>query len=81
MRIIRKVIDNHSQIELFSLMIYCVCNQINTKKVDIAASCGAQSAKCVLAHHGKKFNCGACANSIRERLGELHDASTLEAAE
>jgi len=62
-------------------MIYCVCNQINTQKVDTAVACGARSAKCVLAHHGKTFNCGSCANSIKERLGELHDAAMLEAAE
>jgi bacterioferritin-associated ferredoxin len=62
-------------------MIYCVCNSINTAKVDTAVSCGARSAKCVLAHHGKKFNCGQCVSAIKERLCELNDATQLQAAE
>jgi len=49
-------------------MIYCVCRQINTEKVDFAASCGAKTAKCVLAHYGETFNCGKCACSIQQRL-------------
>jgi len=81
LQIILKVIDNHSQHRYSQFMIYCVCNQINTKKVDEAVCCGARTAKCVLAHHGKKFNCGACADSIKDRMAELHDATMMEPAE
>ncbi len=49
-------------------MIHCVCNNINTAKVDEAAYAGACSPKQVLAHHGKAFNCGQCRGSIAERL-------------
>ncbi|RKQ69546.1 bacterioferritin-associated ferredoxin [Litorimonas taeanensis] len=49
-------------------MIYCVCRQINTEKVDFAACNGAKTARCVLAHYGERFNCGKCASSIQERL-------------
>lgn len=62
-------------------MIYCVCSQINTAKVDAAANCGARTAKCVLGHYGKKFNCGKCANSIQERLSETHPYQDSIAAE
>lgn len=62
-------------------MIYCVCRQINTKKVDAAAACGARSAKCVLAHHGERFNCGQCAQSITDRLNEIRSSQELIAAE
>ena len=60
-------------------MIHCVCRQINTAKVDEAASCGARSPKAVLAHHGHQFNCGKCATSIRERLSELSETAALTA--
>lgn len=49
-------------------MIYCVCRQINTAKVDSAAACGARTARCVLAHYGQTFNCGKCACAIQDRL-------------
>ncbi|WP_199351244.1 (2Fe-2S)-binding protein [Robiginitomaculum antarcticum] len=49
-------------------MIHCVCNNINTAKVDEAAHAGACRPKDVLAHHGKAFNCGQCKGSIAERL-------------
>ncbi|RZV42356.1 MAG: (2Fe-2S)-binding protein [Acidimicrobiales bacterium] len=62
-------------------MIHCLCNQINTKKVDEAAACGARRPKCVQAHFGHKFNCGKCAQSIRERLAEISGVDYLEAAE
>lgn len=61
-------------------MIHCVCRQINTSKVDEAASAGARSAKCVLAHHGHKFNCGKCATSITDRLSELADTASITPA-
>lgn len=56
-------------------MIYCVCRQINTQKVDAAAALGARSAKCVLAHYGQQFNCGKCAGSIKARLAETAGAA------
>ena len=60
-------------------MIHCVCRQLNTAKVDEAASHGARSPKCVLAHHGHTFNCGKCATSIRDRLSELSEAAAMTA--
>jgi len=78
---ILKALDNHSQLDYIETMIHCVCRQINTKKVDEAAACGAESAKDVLAHYGHTFNCGTCAVSIRERLDEIAGSLILEAAE
>lgn len=62
-------------------MIYCVCRQINTEKVDFAASCGAKTARCVLAHYGERFNCGKCACSIQDRLNSNAARVTAVAAE
>ncbi|WP_427452792.1 (2Fe-2S)-binding protein [Litorimonas sp. WD9-15] len=49
-------------------MIHCVCRQINTAKVDQAASCGAKTANCVMKFCGTRFNCGQCRTSIDDRL-------------
>lgn len=65
-------------------MIHCVCNNINTRKVDDAALCGATKPSCVMKHHGKKFNCGQCRSSLQERLDTINanaNASLLQAAE
>jgi|GEM_PF-1045462 len=80
LRIIRKALDNHSQLTYEADMIHCVCRQLNTAKVDEAASCGARSPKCVLAHHGHTFNCGKCASSIRDRLSELAETASVTPA-
>ncbi|MBC6412022.1 MAG: hypothetical protein GDA39_03545 [Hyphomonadaceae bacterium] len=45
-----------------------MCNNINTEKVDSAASCGAKTARQVQTHCGTAFNCGRCKSSINERL-------------
>lgn len=52
-------------------MIHCICNNINTAKVDRAAQCGAKSADQVQSACGKAFNCGQCRDSIEERLAVL----------
>ncbi len=49
-------------------MIHCVCNNINTEKVDRAAACGVRRAKDVQKFYGCTFNCGQCRDSINERL-------------
>lgn len=49
-------------------MIYCICRQLNTTKVDEAITSGARSARSVMAHHGTRFNCGKCKSTIEERL-------------
>jgi len=71
LQIIRKVIDNHSQLDyIICIMIHCVCNNINTAKVDAAKSCGTT------------FNCGQCRESINARLAEWRTLNPLlEAAE
>ena len=63
-------------------MIHCVCNNINTAKVDIATSNGARSAADVLKSCNMKFNCGQCRISIDKRVAEYQLTSLkLEAAE
>ena len=63
-------------------MIHCVCNNINTAKVDAAAAKGAETAACVQRACGTKFNCGQCRMDIEARLREWRAANpALEAAE
>ena len=76
------VIDNHSQLCHIERMIFCVCNNINTAKVDAAAKAGAKTASCVQSACGSRFNCGQCRADIDARLAELRgDNAVLEAAE
>ena len=83
LQVIRKVIDNHSQLgHKLSIMIHCVCNNINTAKVDAAAAKGAERAKDVMKACGTSFNCGQCRDSITARIKEWHALNPmLEAAE
>jgi len=82
LQIIRKVIDNHSQLTYIETMIHCVCNNINTAKVDAAAAQGAETASCVMKACATKFNCGQCRVDINARLAELRvERPLLEAAE
>lgn len=82
LQVIRKVIDNHSQLGHIKLMILCICNNINTAKVDAAAAKGAERARDVMVACGTKFNCGQCRDSINARLAEWRGENTLlEAAE
>ena len=63
-------------------MIHCVCNNINTEKVDRAAACGARRAKDVQRFYGGAFNCGQCRDSINDRLAIVTAQTALsEAAE
>lgn len=63
-------------------MIHCICNNINTAKVDAAAANGAETAACVQRACGTKFNCGQCRVDIEARLREWRIANpALEAAE
>ena len=63
-------------------MIHCVCNNINTAKVDDAAAKGAERARDVMKTCGTKFNCGQCRESINARLEEWRALNpALEAAE
>ena len=64
-------------------MIHCICNNINTAKVDAAAAQGAESAACVQRACGTKFNCGQCREDINERLAAWRASNNalLEAAE
>lgn len=76
------VIDNHSHLAYIKPMIHCVCNNINTAKVDAAAANGAETAACVQRACGTKFNCGQCRMDIEARLREWRVANpALEAAE
>jgi len=61
-------IDIHSQLPYMKIMIHCLCNNINTAKVDAAHDRGAKTAKDVQAFNGCTFNCGACKSSIQSRL-------------
>ena len=83
LQVIRKVIDNHSQLSYRTpIMIHCVCNNINTAKVDAAAAQGAERAKDVMKACGTTFNCGQCRESINARLQEWRALNpALEAAE
>ena len=82
LRLICKVIDNHSHLGYGARMIHCVCNNINTAKVDAAAASGAETAACVQRACGTKFNCGQCRLDIEARLREWRVANpALEAAE
>lgn len=82
MKMSRNRIDNHSQLHYLFFMIHCVCNNINTAKVDHAAACGAKTARCVQSHCGTNFNCGICKSSIEDRLALLRiEETVLEAAE
>jgi len=71
LQIIRKDIDIHSQLAYIESMIHCVCNNINTAKVDAAHERGARKACAVQKACGTKFNCGACKSSIQDRLDLL----------
>jgi len=63
-------------------MIHCVCNNINTAKVDAAAAQGAERARDVMKACGTGFNCGQCRESINERLAQWRALNpALEAAE
>ena len=63
-------------------MIHCVCNNINTAKVDAAAAQGAETASCVMKACQTKFNCGQCREDINARLAELWAVCPIfEAAE
>jgi len=63
-------------------MIHCICNNINTAKVDAAAAKGAETASCVQRACGTKFNCGQCRDDINARLIAWRAKTpTLEAAE
>lgn len=66
-------IDTHSQLLQMVLMIICVCNRINCRSVREAVDAGARSPKAVQAHHGCKFNCGKCSQSIGEMIAEHMD--------
>ena len=77
-----KVIDIHSQYVHMVCMIHCICNNINTAKVDAAAAKGAESAACVQRACGTKFNCGQCRSDINARLQAWRmNNPLLEAAE
>jgi len=68
LQVIRKVIDNHSQLD--------------TAKVDDAAAKGAERARDVMKACGTTFNCGQCRESINARLAEWRALNpVLEAAE
>ena len=63
-------------------MIHCICNNINTAKVDAAAANGAETAACVQRACGTRFNCGQCRVDIQSRLQAWRMANpALEAAE
>ena len=63
-------------------MIHCICNNINTAKVDAAAAKGAETAACVQKACGTRFNCGQCKSSLNERLQVWRAQNAmLEAAE
>jgi bacterioferritin-associated ferredoxin len=82
LQIILKVVDTHSQLTYSEVMIHCVCNNINTAKVDAAAAQGAERACEVMKACGTKFNCGQCRESINARLAEWRSLNpVLEAAE
>jgi len=77
-----KVIDTHSQLDYINSMIHCICNNINTAKVDDAAAKGAETASCVQRACGTKFNCGQCRADINARLRDWRAANPiLQAAE
>jgi len=77
-----KVIDNHSQLAYRRGMIHCICNNINTAKVDAAAANGAETAACVQRACGTKFNCGQCRADINARLQDWRAVNPiLQAAE
>jgi bacterioferritin-associated ferredoxin len=63
-------------------MIHCICNNINTAKVDAAAAQGAETAACVQKACGTRFNCGQCKSDINERLQSWRASNPmLQAAE
>lgn len=63
-------------------MIHCICNNINTAKVDAAAANGAETAACVQRACGTKFNCGQCRADINARLQDWRAVNPiLQAAE
>jgi len=61
-------------------MIHCVCNNINTAKVDAAAAKGAERARDVMKSCGTKFNCGQCRESINARLAEWRALMIIKSA-
>lgn len=83
LQIILITIDNHSQTQYVSVMIHCICNNINTAKIDHAHACGVRRARGVQEACGSNFNCGQCKVDIQARLDLLTaiEAPVLQAAE
>lgn len=59
-------------------MIICICRRINDKGVQAAIEAGARSPEAVQAHHGCKFNCGKCRNTMGEMISEAVDTMAIE---
>ena len=63
-------------------MIHCICNNINTAKVEAAARQGAETAACVQRACGTRFNCGQCRFEIDAALKNLRAINpVMQAAE
>ncbi|MEL6688581.1 MAG: (2Fe-2S)-binding protein [Pseudomonadota bacterium] len=63
-------------------MIHCICNNINTKAVEAAASAGAETAACVQKACGTRFQCGQCRSDIDSHLKNWRQTRPLlDAAE
>ncbi|MFB9372577.1 bacterioferritin-associated ferredoxin [Algimonas porphyrae] len=64
------------------LVIHCICNNINTRAVEAAASQGAETAACVQRACGTRFQCGQCRSDIDARLQSWRKSRPmLDAAE
>lgn len=64
------LIDISGDLLQMVLMIICICNHINCRSVRDAMDAGALSPHAVQAHHGCRFNCGKCSESISRMIAE-----------
>lgn len=68
MQVIRNNIDITPDMSIKTLMIHCVCNNINSQAIARAVRLGARTADGVQQACGGNFNCGMCRNDIETEL-------------
>ncbi len=53
-------------------MIVCVCRNLCHRRIKAAIHAGANSPAHVMAHHGKRFQCGSCVATIDGMVRSHH---------
>jgi len=61
-------------------MIVCVCNRLNSSRIQNAIDAGARTPDAVYSGCGVKRNCGRCQETIADMLEEQRRAQALDRA-